>query len=129
MEAREHFAVNRSRKGALLMLVIAVLWTAMPAAACLASSQSAMRHMCCRGMARACGMRGMGASGSCCTTNRRNPEAAPVPCYAPGQSQRAALLPLQAGVPLPSAQSDGYANTLEAPPLKFPPGTVSILRI
>ena len=111
------------------MLVVAVLWATLPAGVCLAQSQPVERHLCCRGMARTCGMRGMGVSGSCCRMERRRPEAAPATGQIPGQSQRAVLGTVEAAVLALASRNCGYAQTPEAVVVKSPPGTISILRI
>jgi hypothetical protein len=121
--------MNWSRKGALLMLAVVVFWAAMPASACLLGTHSAGLPDCCRAMTQGCDLPGMGASGSCCQVQGKNPAVPSVPPYSPLQSQKVTSVPHQAGMELPLVHGAEYRNALESPPLKFPPGGAFALRI
>ncbi len=130
MEAGNLFTMNWSRKGALLMLAVVVLWTAMPASACLLGAQPAGQSACCRGMARDCPMRGMSMDAPCCQFHGGNAAAAPVSSFPSQRVQRLIFVTHQAGLEAPTAAaSAGWRNALKAPPPKTPPGSVSQLRI
>jgi hypothetical protein len=121
--------MNWGRKGALLMLAVVVFLTAMPAYACLLGLRPARHPDCCRGMAMKCGSPEMGASRSCCQAQQQNIAVTPVPPYNLEHSQILAFVPHQAGLQWLAPSCAGHWNALEAPPLKFPPGSASILRI
>jgi hypothetical protein len=129
VEARDIDTMNWGRKGALLMLAVVALWAAMPASACLLTMQPAGRSACCHGMAQDCPIRGMGMDASCCQFHGRNAALTPVSPFSSQRVQRLAYMPHQAGLEAFSAPGAGWRNALEAPPPKFLPGSVSILRI
>lgn len=129
MEAGDFFTVHWGRKGALLLLAVVVAWTAVPVSACLLSAQAAGMPACCRGMAPDCPMHGMRADTSCCRIDGRDAAFTPVPPYSPEHSQRLVFVSQQASLDSPTAPRAGRSNALEAPPPKFPPGRISILRI
>jgi hypothetical protein len=118
-----------SRKGALLMLVVVVFWTAMPASACLLGMKPLRQHDCCRRMARMCGSAAMATSGACCQTSRRNIAVASVPPYSPEHSQKLVFVPHQPSLQAPATQRATYGNAFEAPPPKAASSGGSILRI
>jgi len=121
--------MNRSKKGALMMLVVVVFWATMPASACLLGARRAGQPDCCRAMAQDCPMRGMGMNTSCCRIHEKNAAVTPIPPYSSWQSQELASVPHQVGLELPCAARVAYGNALESPPLKFPPGGAFALRI
>ena len=92
--------MNWGRKGALLMLAVVVLWTAIPASACLFAVHSTGRPDCCRGMAGEFDSPSMCANGSCCQAERQNAAVATAPLYSPEQSQKLAVAPHQPGLHL-----------------------------
>jgi len=121
--------MNWGRKGALLMLAVVVLWTAMPASACLLAAQATGQPACCRGMEAGCDAPSAPANASCCQTPRQNTAVAPAPLYSPHHSQKLASAPLPAGLQLPAFSGVTHRNAFETPPPKFPPGGAFALRI
>ena len=110
------------------MLIVVVLWTAMPALACLRSASGPMRHSCCSKMAQDCAAM-MGASATCCQARQDGTGVAAIPLFSPEQFQELALLPPRAGLALPAAASDLRFAAFEAPPPAASPGNHLILRI
>jgi hypothetical protein len=129
IETGDLFTVNWSRKGALLLLAIVVAWTTMPASACLFNPRPAGRQTCCRGMAHDCPMCGMGLNACNCRIDGTEAAFAPVPLYSPEHAQPLAMVSQPTSLDLSAAPRAGRRNALGAPPPKFPPGCVSILRI
>jgi hypothetical protein len=121
--------MNWGRKGALLMLAVVVLWTAIPASACLFAVHSTGRPDCCRGMALGFDSPSMCANSSCCQAERQSAVVPTAPLYSPEKSQRLAVAPHQAGLHLRAFPCAIHRNASEAPPLKFPPGGAFALRI
>jgi hypothetical protein len=116
-----------SRKGALLMLMAAVLWAAPPAFACLLTAPGGGLSSCCRGTMRDCPMRGMGQTTTCCQQRTENAaiasEAPPAPAPA------AVFFPRQASLLLSQSFVSTRRLALEAPPPDPSPGGRSNLRI
>lgn len=56
------YTVSMSKQSAILLLAVVVLWTAVPAFACLMPTQ---HHACCQQMTQDCSTT-MGADSSCC---------------------------------------------------------------
>lgn len=113
------------RKGAILMLAAVVLWTAVPALACLLPAPA---RLCCQTM-QGCEASLMNASDACCQMHA--PDSTP-------PAGRTSLL----GQPRSLAQLSGDLISLAVPtvsgmrtqktgqpPLSFPPGASSVLRI
>lgn len=121
--------MHNGRKGAFLLLVIAVLWSAMPAAACLFESHAMSPLACCRAMAPNCPMHGTDMSSTCCQVQPEQAAAiADVPIL-PKQVHAPAcpLFAPEAVVPILMAVH-GW-NLPEASPPGISPGAKSILRI
>jgi hypothetical protein len=129
LESGDLNTMNWGRKGALSMLVVAVLWTAMPVSACLLTMQPAGRPACCHGMAQDCDSSAMCASGSCCQAERQNAAVAPVLPYSLEHLQKLALVALPAVLQPPATPAASHPIAFEAPPPKFPPGGAFALRI
>ena len=121
--------MNWGRKGALLMLAVVVLWTALPASACLLAVHSAGHADCCHSLVRECGSPSMCANALCCQTHRQNDAASAVPVYSAQQSQKASFVPQQAGLQFRAASDAGTRPAFEAPPPKFQPDGAFALRI
>lgn len=121
--------MNWGRKGAMLMLAVVVLWTAMPAAACLLPARSAGLPDCCRGMEQGGGSPSMSADNSCCKVQHRDSATVPAFPYSANQSQKLAFVLNVADVEAPASSRAGYRNALESPPPKRSSGGSSILRI
>jgi len=114
-------------KGAVVMLVVAVLWAAIPALACLTP---AAHHSCCHGMTMAdCGSPAMMQCGDCC---RAQPAGAPL---LPGSAgvvdhcvgSAASLVPTTLTLPHPAVNRILPAS--ETPLSLASPGSGSVLRI
>lgn len=129
IEGGDLFTMNWGRKGALLMLAVVVLWTAIPASACLLAVHSTGQPDCCRRMALEFDSPSMCANGSCCQAERQNAAVATAPLYFPEQSQKPAFVPHQAGLQLRALSGAMRRNAFQAPPLKFPPCGAFALRI
>lgn len=120
-----------SRKGALAMLVVTVLWAVTPAIACMIPTRpmTQAEHECCKKMADQCGSSAMPSNHSCCQGHERDTAVSPVPTYSLTRPFDVAIVPqtavrLIAGEPiLPTSAA------LEAPPPDASPGCSSILRI
>jgi hypothetical protein len=122
--------MNWGRKGAFWMVVVAVLWTATPASACvLAMMQPSGRPACCRAMVQDCTMSEMCTDASCCRISGRDAAVAPIPPYTPERSQKLALAPNPASLEPPAASSAICRNVLDVSPPKFSSGSISVLRI
>jgi len=110
------------------MLVVAMIWSTLPASACLAAPLSMGSRACCRGMAQNCPMRGMSASGLCCPAHRVN-AVAPEVLSSPEHAQTAGFLPCHASLAAHAAPRVANQVALEAPPPGSSPGKNSVLRI
>lgn len=129
IEVQGIHTMNWGRKGVLSMLAVVVLWTAMPASACLLAMHPAGQPACCRGMAQECGATAMGASDSCCQAHPQNAAVTPVPPYTLQHSQKLAFVPHLSGLQLNASSGAECRTAFEAPPPKFPPGGAFALRI
>jgi hypothetical protein len=121
--------MNWGRKGAFLMLAVVVLWTAIPASACLLAVHSTAQPDCCRGMLLEFDSPPMCANSSCCQAERQSAAVATAPVYSPEQSQKLAVVLHQPGLHLRAFSCAMHRNASEAPPPKFPPGGAFALRI
>lgn len=121
----------RNRKGALLMLMVVVFWTVIPASACLLPAHNAGLPPCCKAMAQECGSPQIGTGNSCCSIQSKAPAVAPAPLRLIQQPQKFVLEAHQILAPdaLNAAAATGYANSMLAPPSQFPPGSAVALRI
>lgn len=120
--------MGMSRKGAVLMLMVAVLWAVLPASACLLTGRSVGHRACCTAMGRHCPMEHTEASCVCGETHGENAAIAPEAQPSPTQVQAVVFLSHRASllIDCPSAAVSQLA--LEAPPDPSP-GGLSILRI
>src|SRR3974390_2612853 len=66
--------MRMSKAGAVLLLMVAVLWAAAPAFACLAPAQP---HACCARMMRNCDPATMNAGMACCQARNQNESEQP----------------------------------------------------
>src|SRR5215471_3974165 len=120
-----------SRKGALAMLVVTVLWAVTPAIACMipARPMTQAEHECCKKMAQNCGSSLMPSSHSCCQVHDHDGRVIPVATYSPTRPFDVAIIP-QADVQLSASEpSVPGSSVLEASPPEPSPGCSSILRI
>lgn len=117
------------RKTALLMLVMVMLWTAMPACACPAGMGQAGQPDCCRAMTQNCPMPDAGLNASCCPAPSQDFAVTPNIVYSPEHVQKVCLA-AQDAVLILSAQS-GFVDlsAIKTPPPKLLSGGSSILRI
>ena len=118
-----------SRKGALLMLATVILWTAVPALACLPGMRSTGQADCCKSMTPDCPMSQAAMNASCCSTHRQDNAVPPVPFYAPEHSQKLFLTPHSTGIAAPANAGSIERAALLASPPDHSPGASSILRI
>jgi hypothetical protein len=119
--------MNWNRKGALLILAVAVFWAAIPASACLLNIGHTGQPDCCRAMVQGCDSPRMGASSSCCQFQGKPPAVLPAPSATTEHGQTLVLY--QPGMEMLVADGSVYGNTLETPPPKFQPGGAFALRI
>jgi hypothetical protein len=118
------------RKFALLMLATVVLWTALPASACLLVTQPGARAACChRSMAQKCGMQGTDSKASCCQTGGIDAAVTPVPPFSPELSLKPLLVTCPTSLERSATHVAGWRNALESPPPRSSSGAISILRI
>jgi len=121
--------MNWERKGALLMLLVVVLWTAIPASACLLGGRQAGQPDCCRAMALECDQAGMGASVSCCEVHPQGTTAVTAaPVYSPAHSQKLIFVPNQTAPRSGASRSASFRDALDSPPESSSRGS-SILRL
>jgi len=118
-----------SRKIAFLMLAVAVLWTAMPASACVLAMQSSARSACCSDMPQSGTMHAISMHPSCCQIRGSVPAVVPAPPFSLDHSQQPTLVPYTSSLASFVTRSSAWRDTLEARPPKFPPGGIFILRI
>jgi hypothetical protein len=120
-----------SRTGALMMLVIVVLWAAMPAMACLVPmrAMTPAEHDCCLKMAQECGSATMPSSHSCCQGQRRDTAVSPTPLYSATRPFDVAIVPQVSMLVVVNLPVSFPVPALEAPPPESSPGASSILRI
>jgi hypothetical protein len=120
-----------SRKGALAMLVITVLWAVTPAIACMIPLRpmTQAEHECCKKMAQKCGSSAMPSSHSCCQGHEREGAVSPVPTYSPTRPFDVAIIPQTAVLLIARKPILPASAALEAPPPEASPGCSSILRI
>src|SRR5215469_18377818 len=120
-----------SRKGALTILVVTVLWAVTPAIACMIPTRPTTQaeHECCKKMAQRCGSSAMPSSHSCCQGHERDTAVSPVPTYSPTRSFDVAIVPQTAVLLIASEPILPSSAALEAPPPEASPGCSSILRI
>jgi hypothetical protein len=121
--------MNWGRKGALLLLAVAVFWTPIPAFACLFAGHSTAQLDCCRGMAHASDSSSICANDSCCQAERQNAAVTTGPLYSLEQSQKLAVMPHQPGSLLRASSCAEPLNAFKTPPPKFPPGGALALRV
>ena len=119
--------MRMSRKGALLMLIVVLLWSALPASAFLLTSRSTGLPPCCRGMGQSCPMRGTGLG--CAACGKLGENVAVAPEAPPAQAQTAVFLPYRTSLLLCDASGPQGQFAFDAPPPEPSPGGVSILRI
>ena len=116
-----------SRKGAWLMLLVAVLWPVLTASARLLTGRSMMLPACCRGMALDCPMQSTGISCTCCPTHDDNAAVAP---EAPAPAtQSVAFLTRSADFLISNAATSKSRPDLAVQHFDPSPGRFSILRI
>jgi hypothetical protein len=112
------------RKSTLAMLMVVVLWTAMPALSCLPPPA---QHACCRGMAESCGSPAMSHQ-SCCQVH--SPDATiPLVRITTPESPLTLANSAHVNIQVPSIVNASSLQMAEATPPASPPGDNSILRI
>ena len=118
-----------SRKGALLLLVVAVFWSALPLGACLLADHASGRTACCTEMAQDCPMQGTDMNAPCCPTHTEDAAMVPEAPVALEHGTLIALPPHPATVPMLAVSADGIRYVPGAPPPDTSPGAISVLRI
>jgi hypothetical protein len=129
IELEDSSIMHSSRKGAFLLLVVAVFWSALPAAACLLKGHSMNRPACCKAMAPDCPMEGSSMNSSCCTAQPNQAIVVPDIPVLPKQDH-ALTFPLhatEAVAPVLMAATGWRAS--ESSPPEISPGAKLILRI
>lgn len=121
--------MNWSRKGALLMLVVAVLWAVTPAFACLLMARPAQQPACCHGVMHHCDAMGASMSSPCCSARSQEIAVVPVPPFAPEHAQRLALLPHHGALPTAANASIAHGSSFGPPPPIFSSSGGVVLRI
>jgi len=116
------------------MLAVAVLWTAMPASACVLTMQTSSPPACCGDMAQAgmsqTGMtRGISMHPSCCQIRGTIPALTPAPPFSLDHSQQPAIVPYTSSLAAFVTRGHDGRDASETQPPKFPPGGIFVLRI
>lgn len=119
----------RSGKGALLLLAVAVFWSALPLGACLLAGQASGEPACCMPMAQDCPMQSADMNSPCCQIHSEDSAVVPEVPFAPEHVRLAALAPQAAAAPILAASADAIRYAREASPPGAPPGAISVLRI
>jgi hypothetical protein len=121
--------MKTGRQGGFVLLAIMVLWTVLPASACILAHHAMARPACCRAM-KDCDSPAMGADSSCCQIRGNGVAVASVLPYSnDDHGQQLAAATYLVGMQLPVAEIDGSSSTFNTPPPKFPPGGAFALRI
>lgn len=118
-----------SRKGAMLMLLVAVLWAVLPESACLLTGRSMSQRACCTAMARHCPMEDTGASCVCGETHGESAAVAPEALPSPTQVEAVVFVSFRASLLFDRASAATSDLALNTPPPDPSPGGLSILRI
>lgn len=121
--------MNGSRKGAVLMLVAALLWSALPASACLFPGHATGQPACCRGMTPDCPMNSKAMSSPCCQMHGQNVPVAPKTSFLSEHSQRITFLPHPADLESVRDSASLCRLAQSAAPPDTSPGASCILRI
>lgn len=112
------YIVSLKRKAAFVMLIAAVLSTAMPVSACVPVPCSMGQLACCNRMVQECPAAGMAANDLCCNIDGQVPVVSPVPLYSSDHSQRSVLAEHCLFLPAAFAPRAAYRNSVESSPLK-----------
>lgn len=128
MELEDPSLMDKGRKGAFVLLLVAVLWSVLPAANCLLDGRSMDQLACCRAMAPDCPMHSPDMSNSCCQEHQDQTgslaDAPTIPKYG-----HTAVLPVYAAEAVPAVIAGAGWHVRCASPPQASPGTMSILRI
>ena len=120
--------VVRGKIRAVSLLVVAALWFALPAAACLLTNASTSLPACCIGMPQNCPLQGADMNGSCCQIQPRHAATIPeVPV--PPEQQTPALTPPPTGLAALAAMTEPRWQGFDPSPPGIPPGASPVLRI
>jgi hypothetical protein len=120
--------MNGGRKRVILMLVAALLWSVLPASACLLPGHAAGHDACCGGMPQHCPMCSTNMGTSCCQVHVQNVAVSPDLPFPLENLQRLAFVSPRANIGMSSIARAVNPNTIESPP-ENSPGASSILRI
>lgn len=113
------YIVSLKRKAGFVMLIAAVLWTAMPASACVPVPCSMGQLACCSRMVQECPAAGMTANDSCCNIDGQIPVVSPAPFYSSDHSQRSVLAEHCLFLPAAFAPHAAQRNSIETSPPKL----------
>ena len=116
------------RKGAIVLLVMMVLGTVMPALACLPTMQQTGQQACCCAMVARCEMPTMNGQEACCQVDSRSAVFATVAPSTLEPMHKLAPVSREFSLPAPASTILDPRNLHVMPPI-FPPGGSSILRI
>lgn len=117
------------RQGAFLLLAVVVLWTALPASACLLARHAMAQPACCRAM-KDCDSPMMGAENACCQVHEGSAAVVTILPFSNDDHAQYSFVMFHLSSMEPSAaQWCGFAHMHVTPPPKFPPGGAFALRI
>lgn len=115
-----------NRTGAILMLAVVVLWTAMPALACVLAPT---HHACCRDMAQECSSSAMNSGGACCQIHPSDSAVSVLITSAPERSFALFSIAVTPALAAPDAADAPALRMAGASPPAASPGNNFILRI
>lgn len=119
--------MHMGRKGAFLLIAVAVLWTVTPALACLTPSA---HRPCCQGMAmQDCSSPAMMQCGDCCSVQPTDAPVLPGSAGAVDHSVGSVPSPNPIALALPPAANHAALPASETPLPPGSPGGGSVLRI
>lgn len=113
----------------MLLLAVAVFWSALPLVACLLAGHAGGEPACCMPMAQDCPMQNADMNSPCCRTHSEDAAVVPEVPFAPEHVRIAALALHLAAGPILAGSADAIRFVWEAPPPDTPPGATSVLRI
>lgn len=119
----------QSRKGALLLLVVAVFWSALPLGACLLAGHASAESACCATMAQDCPMQSADMNSPCCRTHSDDTAMVPEAASPTEHGQLAVLAPHPIAGAVLALSVDVIHYVPETPPPDNSSGASSILRI
>jgi hypothetical protein len=116
--------MQRSGRGAIVLLAVVVLWAATPTLACLLP---AAQHGCCHGMTQHCGSTAKSGT-ACCQAHQSDP-GTPATVASAARSFDLAFDSLLLVKPATNSQTSFFQRLAETSPPFNLPGSLPILRI